>query len=169
MARPRIPLPAHAYLPGMTARHPEGCFDGLKGGLEPGMNWGRIAASPAWRNGIALLRHGYYWEAHEVLEAVWMHTAPDTAERALVQGVIQIANARLKLAMGRAKAAARIAGMAADHLKAAEALDRGGATNPARRLAMRCLARLVGGFGGNEYGNILHKSSMQECDGEINH
>lgn len=144
MPRPHIPLPAHAYLPGLTARHPEGCFDALKGGLQPDMSWRPIAASPAWRNGIGLLHRGYFWEAHEVLEAVWMHTAQGSAERALVQGVIQIANAWLKHVMGRPKAAARIAGMAARHLKAAGELDVSGETGPARRHAVRCVARLTG-------------------------
>ena len=142
MPKPSITLPDHAYLPGVNVRHPEGVFDALKGGLQPDMKWPQIAASPAWANGIHLLRHGYYWEAHEVLEAVWMHTAQGSAERALVQGVIQIANAWLKLAMGRPKAASRIAEIVAGHLNAAEELDVTGDTGPARRSAARCQARL---------------------------
>jgi len=145
LPRPQILLPAHAYLPGRTARHPEGCFDGLKGGLPPGsMTWRQIAACPAWHNGVALIRLGYFWEAHEVLEAVWMHTAQGSPERELVQGAIQIANAWLKLVMGRPKAAARIAGMAARHLKAGGELDVSSEIGPARRHAARCLARLMG-------------------------
>jgi len=143
LPRPQILLPAHAYLPGRTARHPEGCFDGLKAGLQPGMNWRQVAACPAWRNGVALIRLGYFWEAHEVLEAVWMHTAQGSAERALVQGVIQIANAWLKLRMAKPKAAFRILEMATGHVETAGRLDRSGASGPARRHAACCIARLA--------------------------
>jgi len=53
-------------------------------------------SNTGWLYGIHLFNHGFYWEAHEVLEAVWNNAAPNSREKHLVQGVIQIANAQLK-------------------------------------------------------------------------
>ncbi len=109
------PAPAHAYVPGQTARHPEGWFDPLK----------TIDAdpfdSPAMRAGLDYLHAGYFWECHEVLEAVWLALPDPSAERHMVQAVIQLANARLKLAMGRPKATLRLCAMVQEHLVAGRA------------------------------------------------
>ena len=73
----------------------------------------RPAQVPAGvQSGLALYRAGYFWEAHEAWEPVWLATPPAARERAFLQGAIQLANARLKLAMGRPRAAARIAPLA---------------------------------------------------------
>ena len=72
--------------------------------------------NPAWHYGLVLLEAGFYWEAHEVLEPVWMNAAEDSAERHLVQAVIQLANGALKIAMGRPKAAERLFDMVRDLL-----------------------------------------------------
>ncbi len=111
--------PAQAYVPGQTPRPPEGAYDALKGTDGP------LARCTAWRAGLGLLRDGYFWEAHEVLEAAWLAAPPNSAERCLVQGVIQIANARLKRNMDRPQAAARLAALAQAQLS--EAFSRGGA------------------------------------------
>ncbi len=104
------PAPAHAYVPGQTARHPEGWFDPLKDvGADP-------LDSSAMRAGLDYLRAGYFWECHEVLEAVWLALPDPSAERHMVQAVIQLANARLKLAMGRPKATLRLCKIVQDHL-----------------------------------------------------
>lgn len=97
-----IPDPPFACIPGQTARHPEGWFDALKADPET-----------ALRVGIAYFERGYFWECHEVLEAVWLEAPDPSPERDMVQAVIQLANARLKLRMGRPKAAARLCGMVA--------------------------------------------------------
>lgn len=79
----------------------------------------------AWRDneayltGHRLFRIGYFWEAHEVWEPVWMNARPNSAERHLIQGLIQLANAGLKLAMDRPRAAARLARMAGTCLREA--------------------------------------------------
>ena len=65
----------------------------------------------AWREnvpylyGMTLFEAGFYWEAHEVWEPVWMNCAPNSPERFLLQALIQYANAALKRDMGRARAA----------------------------------------------------------------
>ncbi len=43
-----------------------------------------------------------------MLEPVWMHLPDGGEERLFVQGLIQLANGRLKLRMGRPKAAQRL-------------------------------------------------------------
>lgn len=105
-------FPAHAYVPGQTPRHAEGAFDALRDTARPGMSVRDLAACPAFRTGLRYLDGGYYWEAHELLEPVWMALPSGSAERALVQGLIQIANGFLKLRMGRPRAARRLLQMA---------------------------------------------------------
>lgn len=62
----------------------------------------------AWLYGLRLIEHGYFWEAHEILESVWMRASPNSRERQLVQGIIHIANAALKQTMARPGAAKRL-------------------------------------------------------------
>lgn len=85
------------HLPGLTPR-PEA-------GIRPGLE-----------EGLALYRAGFFWEAHEAWEPLWLDAAPNSRERAFLQGLIQLANGRLKLVMGREAAARRIAALAREHL-----------------------------------------------------
>ncbi len=71
---------------------------------------------PGLEEGLALYRAGFFWEAHEAWEPLWLDAAPNSRERALLQGLIQLANGWLKLRMGRAPAARRIAALAGEHL-----------------------------------------------------
>jgi uncharacterized protein len=102
------PLPSHAYLPGRTPRHPEGAFDAIRAAAPAVTRSDEAAENPAWRHGLRLFAGGWFWECHEVLEQVWMNAPPNSRERALVQAVIQLANAALKARMGQARAAARL-------------------------------------------------------------
>ena len=101
-------LPPHAYVPGQTPRHDASLFAALHGSVRPGMDAEALARTEAWRAGLHFLRAGYYWEAHEALEPVWMQTAPNSAARHLVQALIQAANAGLKLRMRRPRATLRL-------------------------------------------------------------
>ena len=74
---------------------------------------------PGLAEGLALYRTGYFWEAHEAWEPVWLAARPNSRERALLHGLIQLANGWLKLRMDRAAAATRIADLAAEHLSRA--------------------------------------------------
>ena len=108
--------PTHAYVPGRTPRHPEGTFDALRDTARAGQMPDVLAQSAAFRAGLHYLDTGFYWEAHEVLEPVWMALPQGSAERFFVQALIQLANGRLKLVMERPKAALRLALIARDHL-----------------------------------------------------
>ncbi len=101
-------LPPVPYVPGLTARPEEGCFDPVKTGLSPALSCGELASSRAFTGGLEAFSRGYFWEAHELWEAVWMCLPPASAERHLVQGLIQLANGALKRRMGRERAAVRI-------------------------------------------------------------
>jgi predicted metal-dependent hydrolase len=67
-----------------------------------------IATCPAFLEGLRLLDSRWFWEAHEVLEPVWMACPPNSRERKAVKALIQIANARLKARMGMNRAVARL-------------------------------------------------------------
>ena len=54
-----------------------------------------------------------------MLEPLWMRAPPNGRGRRVLQGLIQVANAALKLRMGRPRAAARLAAIAAGHFEAA--------------------------------------------------
>ncbi|WP_213545720.1 DUF309 domain-containing protein [Vannielia litorea] len=99
--------PAYAYVPGRTQRHPEGAFDAIRATAEP-----EPLASEALRTGLDWIDAGYFWEAHEVLEPVWM-ALPDGPARTGVQALIQLANAGLKARMARPAAALRLCDIAA--------------------------------------------------------
>jgi len=80
--------PTHAHIPGRTPRHPEGAFDAIRDSVRAGTDIQSLAASQAFRIGLDWLDTGYCWEAHEVLEPVWMACPDGGAERALVQALI---------------------------------------------------------------------------------
>ena len=106
-------LPAHAYVPGQNARHAEDAFEAIRKTAKPGMTADALADCAAFKHGLHYLEQGYFWEAHEVLEPVWM-VLPEGEDRRFAQGLIQLANAKLKARMERPKAALRLCSMARD-------------------------------------------------------
>lgn len=50
--------------------------------------------------GVDLFNHGYWWEAHECWESVWIAAGKRTIAGFFIQGLIQIAAARLKASQG---------------------------------------------------------------------
>ena len=116
---PALTLPPRPYLPGKTERPDEAIFEPLKEGLSPAMTTEEMAQSAAFLGGKEAFAQGYFWEAHELWEAVWMVLPPASAERHLLQGLIQLANGGLKARMGRENAARRIAALADTALREA--------------------------------------------------
>lgn len=111
-----IPLPEYAYVPGENARHVEGFLDAVTAMAPSRTSDNTSHSNIAWKYGLRLLEEGFYWEAHEVLETVWMNATPNDRERALVQGIIHIANAALKVKMQRIQAAKRLSSLAKECL-----------------------------------------------------
>ena len=118
-----IALPPAPHYPGRNPRPDPAFFAPALSGLE-GLSPVELAASPAFAGGLAAFRAGYYWEAHEFWEAVWSALPQASAERELMRGLIQLANAGLKRRMGREGAVARILPLAEAALR--EAHRRGG-------------------------------------------
>ena len=106
--------PDHAYVPGKTPRHHEGFFDVIRETATADLSSSQLSQSHAFRLGLRYLEDGFYWEAHEVFEPVWMVLPDPSVERRFVQGLIQIANGFLKVEMDRPKAAARLIAIARD-------------------------------------------------------
>ncbi len=111
---PGRPFPAYAYLPGRMP-HPVRDAAGHSHGAAP-----HDAPGVAWRWGLDLFNHGYYWEAHEAWEGPW-RAAADEATRALLKGLILLAAAGVKLREGKDAAAVRHAGRAAALFRAVDA------------------------------------------------
>ena len=102
--------PSHAYIPGKNSRHSDGVFDQFKPDLS--ISNEELANCIAWHIGQLFFREEYYWEAHEVWEAVWILLDQESAPRALVRSLIQLTNAGLKGKMGREKAQTRLLDLA---------------------------------------------------------
>ncbi len=74
------------------------------------------AQNGAYVYGFALMRGGYFWEAHEVWEPVWLACPPNGRARLLLRALIQTANAHLKREMNRPRAVVRLVQEARDVL-----------------------------------------------------
>jgi hypothetical protein len=102
-------LPVYRYVPGVhphPTRHPSGHSYGAGSSRADA----RAAAvdHPDWRFGVDLFNRFFFWEAHEAWEELWRRAAPDCVERLLLQGLIQLAAALLKVHTGALRAAQRL-------------------------------------------------------------
>jgi predicted metal-dependent hydrolase len=100
-------LPPYAYVPGLRPRpshlqvQPD---DPPPAPLDP----------DAWRDslpylrGIELFEHGYYWEAHEVWESLWIAAGREGPVAELLRGLILLAAAGVKIRQGRGAGAAKL-------------------------------------------------------------
>ncbi|PLX78568.1 MAG: hypothetical protein C0616_14105 [Desulfuromonas sp.] len=77
----------------------------------------------AWREcgpylyGVDLFNYGYWWEAHEAFEAVWMVAGQKaTRQGRFLQGLIQLAAAQLKRVMGAQRGAEFLTGAGCEKL-----------------------------------------------------
>ena len=108
MTRADRGLPEHAYVPGQTPRHTEGRFAPICATARQHMSPVQLAQSEAFCTGLYYFRSGYFWEAHELFEPVWMALGEGSDDRRFLQALIQLANAQLKIKMQRPKAAKRL-------------------------------------------------------------
>ena len=84
----------------------------------------RVTSQLAFRYGADLYNAGFFWEAHEVWEPVWMAMPPNSRERIACQALIQAANACLKLRFGGVRAFSRLAREVARHAEEVKASGR---------------------------------------------
>ncbi len=113
----QFPLPAIAHRPGQNKRPEEDLKAPVQASLDLRVTDDNWQQHEAYLYGFVLYRAGYFWEAHEVWEPVWMRCPPNSLERLLLQAIIQIANAGLKDALGSTKAASRLKGIAVGQLE----------------------------------------------------
>lgn len=116
---PELPLPPYGYVPG---RFPHPITD------PAGHSYGHVAQQPPpvdqqnWHEsspflfGCDLFNHGYYWEAHEAWEGVWMACGRHGTTATFLKGLIKLAAAGVKAREGRAAGVARHATRAAELL-----------------------------------------------------
>lgn len=96
----KTPFPTYRYLPTKNPHpgiHPEGHSFGreeLEVPFYPPEEWKQ---NQAYLFGIDLYNHGYWWEAHEYWEAVWMVTRKLDPHGQFLQSLIQYSAALLKL------------------------------------------------------------------------
>ena len=94
-------LPPYSYVPGGPWPHPTAAPQGHSWGLaktpvDPilGDDW---ASSPAYLRGVALFNAGFYWEAHESWEALWHAHGRRGPTACVLQGLIKLAAAGVKV------------------------------------------------------------------------
>src|SRR6516165_5519584 len=106
--RPRFapddPLPPYTFVPGRTP-HPVSDPAGHSFGAKPERP---AAPDPArWREcraylrGLDLFNHGYYWEAHEAWEGLWLAAGRAGTTADFLKGLIKLAAAGVKSREGR--------------------------------------------------------------------
>lgn len=95
------PFPAYRYLPflkGMPhprrdpAGHSYGKEEAYLDRFDP-QDWD---ACQPYLYGVDLFNHGYWWEAHEAWEGLWLAAGRDSLAGQFLQGLIQLAAAQLK-------------------------------------------------------------------------
>ena len=104
----RHALPPHAYIPGQTERHNEAQFDEIIASIPSVIDFETLQILSAFHTALNYMQHGFHWEAHEILEAIWMKTAQNSIERLFTQCIIHLANANLKHIMKRETATQKI-------------------------------------------------------------
>jgi hypothetical protein len=115
-----LPLPQWAYVPGETYEA-EADYETLaqvKLLVPPAFRGYVPARHPALRYGILLNDRGYFWEAREILEAVWAAAPQGGRERILLRACILIANGNLRLRMAKPGSAGRMFSDALAELRA---------------------------------------------------
>ena len=109
-------LPEVRHVPGTGSMPELALLDKIKALAPPRTDPTAWRGNVPYLYGMALFEAGFYWEAHEVWEPVWMNCAPNSPERHLLQALIQYANAALKRDMARARATRRLIDDCSKHL-----------------------------------------------------
>lgn len=100
-ARTRRALPPVPYLPGV--------------GVRPDPGW--LTHAPPWPWAVDLFDGGYFWEAHEVWESMWIELPRSSPRARFLQGLLLCAGAMVKQSAGYPEAADAL------FLQAVEALE----------------------------------------------
>jgi len=103
---PERAFPPYAYLPGRTphpTRDPDGHSHGLAHEDPAPPDPAQWRACGGYLYGIDLFNHGFYWEAHEAWEGLWVACGRRGATATFLQGLINLAAAGFKARWGNAR------------------------------------------------------------------
>ena len=101
---PDDPLPPYSYVPGGKYPHPVRDPSGHSHGARPIAHDAELQLgprSPLYLRGIDLFNHGFYWEAHESWEALWIASGRQGIQADFLKGLIKLAAAGVKAREGR--------------------------------------------------------------------
>jgi uncharacterized protein len=113
------------FLPGTGRDPPRAPFEDIKRTVPKRVDADVLQSAPAYTLARELYGARYFWEAHEVLEVLWLACLPNTKQRHFLQGLIQLTNACLKLRMRQPNAAARCVRETEKFISEAQGLDIG--------------------------------------------
>jgi Uncharacterized conserved protein len=114
------PFPSYRFVPGKTphpVRDPDGHSYNKPLPQLASFEAGRWQSCEEYLFGIDLFNYGYWWEAHEALEAVWVAAGRQSETGLFIQGLIQVAVAHLKRLQGFQDVAKRMAAEGLDKMK----------------------------------------------------
>jgi predicted metal-dependent hydrolase len=114
---PDRPLPPYSFVPGRfphPVSDPAGHLHGRAPERPEPLDPARWQQSEAYRWGIDLFNHGYYWEAHEAWEGLWHAAGRRGLLADFLKGLIKLAAAGVKVREGRAAGVVSHARAAAD-------------------------------------------------------
>ncbi len=119
--RPGYPLPSYRYIPGLhphPVRDPRGHSFGVAESLDDLAGWNPRdwPLLDPWLWGADLYNRFYFWEAHEAWESLWRSTDRGSEAGLLLQGLIQIAAALLKVHLRSTAGAMRLSTTAIEKL-----------------------------------------------------
>jgi hypothetical protein len=141
------PLPPYRYLPFRNdPRRPHPRNDPAGHSYSQEEDYLPHFASDDWATcepylfGIDLFNHGYWWEAHDALETVWLAAGQKSTVCGLfIQGLIQLAGAQLKRFMDEPRGASSLTGSGSVKLALVEGIYLGIVTEQLIADAQRCL------------------------------
>lgn len=96
------------YLPGSGREAPHIHFEEIKSTIPVRVDADVLATAPAFALARDLYATRYFWEAREVLKAMWNATLPMTKPHAYLEGLIQLTDACIKVRMRQPNAAVRL-------------------------------------------------------------
>ncbi len=138
------PFPPYRYLPFTSLPHPRNDPDGHS--YHEDEDYVPHFSATDWTDcepylyGIDLFNRGYWWEAHEALETVWLAAGQkSTVCGKFVQGLIQLAGAQLKRYIGDPRGAQKLTGAACEKLVVVEGFYLGIEVAALVDEAQRCL------------------------------
>ena len=114
----RLRLPRVRFVPGLHSRPAEVSSEAARrGACEPVLDPVRWWSSQSYLYGTDLYNCGYWWEAHETWEHLWLPLARESPPAHLLQGLIQLAAAHLKRHQSQSDGACGLVGRATSHLR----------------------------------------------------